>query len=64
MIVREGCEVFMGDTVSAVKTTAAQTIVCEGTIIAFRYSGLQVLIKIKSGEEHWCVASSVEMQTT
>ena len=63
MLIREGCEVYMGDQVSAVKTTAAQTFVCEGTIIAFRYSGLQVLIKIKSGEEHWCVTSSIEIQT-
>ena len=58
---RDGQALNIEDRVSAVVTTLAQTSIIEGTIREFRYSGLQVLLKTESGDEHWCNALSAEL---
>ncbi len=54
----------IGDQVTAVNANAAQTLIIEGTIRAFRYEGLQALIETANGEQHWCNTSSLEAVTS
>jgi len=61
MINRDGHEINLGDQVSAVQTTAAQTLVHEGKIVAFRYEGLQLQIQLADGTKHWCNTLSAEL---